>query len=142
MKILLAIFLLATAGTLAAAPAFPVKASTDGHYLTDAAGAPFFYHADTAWALPRNATLLAADEYFSQRAKDGFTAIHLHAVTKEVGPVKNVNGDEPFAPLDNILKPNEDYWRQVVLANRESMNAELGVFAAALVERSIYPENP
>jgi hypothetical protein len=98
---------------LADAPAFPLKPSADGRYLVDAADRPFFYHADTAWALPRNATLADANEYFERRAKEGFTAIHLHAVTKEVGPVKNVNGDEPFAPLDDILKPNEAYWRHV-----------------------------
>jgi hypothetical protein len=82
-----------------AAPAFPLKVSTDGHYLTDATGQPSFYHADTSWALPRNTKVAEADEYFAQRAKAGFTAIHMHAATKEVGPVKNVNGDEPFAPL-------------------------------------------
>jgi hypothetical protein len=92
---------------LADAPAFPLKPSVDGRYLVDAADRPFFYHADTAWALPRNATLADANEYFERRAKEGFTAIHLHAVTKEVGPVKNVNGDEPFTPLEEILKPNE-----------------------------------
>ena len=73
----------------------------------DAAGQPFFYHADTVWALPRNATRAVAEEYLDQRVKDGFTAVHFHAVSKEAGPVKNVNGDEPFAPLDDILKPNE-----------------------------------
>ena len=46
----IALMALATA-TLAAAPAFPLKPSDDGRYLTDAAGLPFFYHADTAWAL-------------------------------------------------------------------------------------------
>ena len=97
MRRLLPFLLLAAATMLGAAPAFPLKVSGDGRTLTDAAGVPFFYHADTAWALSRNATLAEADEYFAQRAKDGFTAIHLHAVTKEVGPVKNVNDDDPFA---------------------------------------------
>jgi hypothetical protein len=99
--------------TFADTPAFPLKPCADGHYLVDAAGRPFFYHADTAWALPRNAALAQAEEYFKLRAEQGFTAIHLHAVTKEVGPVKNVNGDEPFAPLEDILKPNDAYWRHV-----------------------------
>ncbi len=112
MKSLVALIALATA-TLAAAPAFPLKPSDDGRYLTDAAGKPFFYHADTAWALPKKATLQDAAEYFDLRVKEGFTAIHLHAVSKEAGPVKNVNGDEPFAPLDDILKPNEPYWRHL-----------------------------
>ena len=112
MKSLVALIALATA-TLAAAPAFPLKPSDDGRYLTDAAGKPFFYHADTAWALPKKATIEDAAEYFDLRVKEGFTAIHLHTVSKEAGPVKNVNGDEPFAPLDDILKPNEPYWRHL-----------------------------
>lgn len=108
-----AVLAMSLAVPLPAAPAFPLKVSADGRYLTDAAGKPCFYHADTAWALPRNAKLAEADEYFALRVSEGFTAIHLHAVTKEVGPVKNVNGDEPFAPIDDILKPNEAYWRHV-----------------------------
>ena len=31
---------------LAAAQAFPIKASANGRYLVDAAGIPFLYHAD------------------------------------------------------------------------------------------------
>ena len=98
---------------LAAVPAFPIKASANGRYLVDAAGIPFLYHADTVWALPKKATLAVADEYFARRVRDGFTAVHLHAVSKEVGPVTNLNGDEPFTPLDDILKPNEVYWRHL-----------------------------
>ena len=113
MKYILQALLLSATATLQAAPAFPLTSSKDGRHLVDAAGQPFFYHADTAWALPRNASLAHADEYFKLRAAEGFTAIHLHAVSKEVGPVKNVNGDEPFAPLDDILKPNEPYWRHL-----------------------------
>ncbi len=96
-----------------AAPAFPLKVSADGRYLTDSASVTFFYHADTAWALTKKATLADAEEYFALRARDGFTAIHLHAVSKEVGPARNLNGDEPFAPLDDILRPNEAYWRHM-----------------------------
>ena len=113
MKYILQALLLSATATLQAAPAFPLTSSKDGRHLVDAAGQPFFYHADTAWALPRNASLAHADEYFKLRAAESFTAIHLHAVSKDVGPVKNVNGDEPFAPLDDILKPNEPYWRHL-----------------------------
>jgi hypothetical protein len=113
MKTVFLAVLFAVVTPLTAAPVFPLKVSNDGRYLVDSAGQPFFYHADTAWALPRNASLAEANEYFALRVNDEFTAIHLHAVTKEAGPVKNVNGDEPFAPLDDILKPNEAYWRHV-----------------------------
>ena len=96
---------------LAAGPAFPLRPSPDGRYLVDSTGKPFFYHADTAWQLPKKATLAVAEEYFDRRAKAGFTAVQLHTVSKEVPPVSNLNGDEPFVPLEDILKPNEAYWR-------------------------------
>ena len=51
------------------APIFPLRPSTDGRYLVDAAGKPFFYHADTAWQLPKKATLAVAEEYFNRLAK-------------------------------------------------------------------------
>ncbi|MCI0539912.1 MAG: DUF4038 domain-containing protein [Verrucomicrobiales bacterium] len=94
----------------------------------DAAGQPFFFHADTLWALPRNASLAVAEEHFDRRVKDGFTAVLSHAFCKEAGPVKNVNGDEPFTPLDNILKPNEAYWRHVdaILAAAEKQSIQRG----------------
>jgi hypothetical protein len=115
----------------AAAPHFPLKASPGGRHLVDAVGQPFFFHADTVWALPRNATLAVAGEYFDQRARDGFTAVHFHTVSKEAGPVKNVNGDEPFAPLDDILKPNEAYWKHVdqILAAAERRGLAVAISA-------------
>lgn len=100
-------------GMAAVGPAFPIKPSANGRYLVDSAGKPFFYHADTAWMLPRNASLAVAEEYLDQRVKDGFTAVHFHAFSKEEGPAKNVNGDDPFIPLDTIQKPNEPYWKHL-----------------------------
>ncbi len=112
-------------------PVFPLRAGPEGRSLVDAGGKPFFYHADTAWVLPKKATLAVAQEYFDQRVKDGFTAIHLHAVSKEVGPVRNVSGDEPFVPLDNILKPNEPYWRHLdaILEAAEQRGLLIGLSA-------------
>ena len=99
------------AATLAAAgPAFPLKPSANGRYLVDSTGQPFFYHADTVWVLPRKASLSVAEEYLDRRVKDGFTAVHFHTVSKEAGSVKNINGDEPFTPLNDILRPNPAYW--------------------------------
>ena len=98
---------------VAAPPAFPIRASADGRYLVDDKGKPFFYHADTAWALFKKLTLREAGEYLDDRKARGFTAVHVHAVSKEVGAVANREGHAPFEPLDDILKPNEAYWRHV-----------------------------
>lgn len=130
-RFLFALVIFSVAGSLHAAPVFPLKASPSGRYLVDAAGQPFFHHADTVWTLPRNATLAVAGEYLDQRMKDGFTAVHFHTVSKEAGPVKNVNGDEPFAPLDDILKPNEAYWRHLdaILAAAEKRGLAVAISA-------------
>ena len=98
----------------------------------DARGAPFFYHADTAWQLPKKATLAIAEDYFDRRVKDGFTAIQLHTVSKEVPPVSNLNGDEPFTPLEDILKPNEAYWRHLDAIIEAAEQRGLFVSIAAL----------
>jgi len=126
---------LATAPLLAnasASPAFPLQVSADGRYLVDSTGAPFFYHADTAWQLPKKATLAVAEEYFDRRVKDGFTAIQLHTVSKEIAPVCNLNGDEPFVPLEDILKPNEAYWRHLDTILEAAEKRGLFVSIAAL----------
>lgn len=42
-----------------------------------------------------------------------FTAIHVHAVSKEVGPGENREGHAPSAPLDDITRPVEAYCAHV-----------------------------
>jgi hypothetical protein len=105
----------------AAEPVFPIKASADGRYFVDARNRPFLYHADTAWLSTKKLTAAEVDEYLDRRKAQGFTAIHVHAVSKEQGPAANRDGQEPFVPLDDISKPNEAYWRHVdhVLAAAE-----------------------
>jgi hypothetical protein len=104
---------LPAAGAAEGAPAFPIQASADGRYLVDQRGQPFFYHADTAWTIAKKLTPAEVAEYLDDRVRRGFTAIHVHAFSKEQGPVANREGAEPFAPLDDILKPSEAYWRNL-----------------------------
>src|SRR5687767_7270524 len=98
---------------MAAETAFPIRASGDGRYLVDARGEPFFYHADTAWTITKKLLPGEVVAYLLDRKRSGFTAIHIHAFSKEVGPVTNRFGSGPFEPLDNILEPNEQYWANV-----------------------------
>ena len=97
----------------AAAPTFPLRASDSGRHLVDARGEPFFYHADTAWNLPKKLTLAEANEYLDDRIARGFTAIQIQAISKEQGPVTNRDGQPPFDPPDDLLKPNERYWKHL-----------------------------
>jgi hypothetical protein len=113
---------------LAVLPAFPLKPSADGRYLVDAAGAPFFVHADTAWQAPKRLTLAEFAEYLSNRARLGFNTVLLHTFSREVSPDNNRNGDRPFDPSNDISAPNEPYWQHLdrVLAMAE----EEGFFVA------------
>jgi Protein of unknown function (DUF4038) len=95
------------------APAFPLKASNDGRNLVDQRGRPFFYYADTAWTITKKLAPTEVSEYLDDRQKRGFTAIHIHAFSKEMGPLANRERQQPFDPPDEILKPNEAYWRNV-----------------------------
>jgi hypothetical protein len=94
-------------------PSFPLKASADGRYLVDAAGKPFFYHGDTAWQITKKLTREEAEVYLDDRTARGFTAIQVQAFSREAGPITNRYGHEPFSPPDDILKPNEAYWKHV-----------------------------
>jgi hypothetical protein len=97
----------------ASASAFPLRPSLDGRYLVDRFGRPFLYHADTAWNLVKKLTLDEALVYLDDRKAKGFSAIQIQAVSKEQGPMANRAGEDPFDPADDILRPNEAYWRHL-----------------------------
>jgi hypothetical protein len=113
-------------------PTFPLWASGDGRYLEDAAGRPFFYHADTAWQLPKRLTHEEITKYLDSCVSRGFTAIQVQAFSKEVTPLPNRDGEVPFDAAENILKPNERYWRTVDFVLTESERRGLFVALAPL----------
>jgi len=94
-------------------PRFPLQPSADRRSFVDAQGRPFLYHADTAWNLPKKLTLKETHEYLDDRKARGFTALQIQAVSKEQGAMANRDGHDPFAPPEDILKPNEPYWRHL-----------------------------
>jgi hypothetical protein len=60
-----------------------LKVSKDGHYLTYADDAPFFYLADTAWEITWKSDSTAFLEYLNDRTKKGFSAIQIVAFTHQ-----------------------------------------------------------
>ncbi len=100
----------AAATAAGAQPVFPLRASKNGRYLTDAKGAPFFIHADTAWGAP-TLTKEGLSEYLDRRKADGFTGILAQTFGRR--PAKDRNGHEPFSPAEDITRPNEAYWKNV-----------------------------
>lgn len=91
-----------------AAPAFPLKASPDGHYLVDAKNKPFFYHADTPWMLLLKLNSAEAGEYLKDRQAKGFTALQIQ-LTGFID-MKNHAGQLPFEGTYDFAKPNEAYF--------------------------------
>jgi len=90
---------------------FPIKPSADGLYLVHQEDRPYFYHADTAWTVAKKLKLEEVSEYLDDREARGSTAIHVHAFSKEQGPLADREGREPFSPPGDIRKPNEAYRR-------------------------------
>lgn len=132
--LLLGLVALVQAISTEAAPAFPVKYSSDQRYLVDQRNVPFPIMGRTAWFV---ASLAVADYRFfvDDTAARGYSAIELHVVNHDPRgnhPPFNGNGDAPF--LDRVdgkqwngslrfgnidleapdfTTPNEAYWRFV-----------------------------
>ena len=115
----------------------PLAVSVNGRYLIDAAGAPFYYVADTPWQLLASLDLAETKEYIDIRASQGFTALQLVATpwsfddraanwdfegergqarvnaAGEV-PFFTANGEAPKTLADvDFTRPNEAYWQHV-----------------------------
>src|ERR1700742_3111831 len=79
----------------------PLQVSSDGHFLVQPNGQPFFWLADTAWNLFRALTIEEADLYFRDRAAKGFNAIQVAAIfggygTGDALTKPNRYGETPF----------------------------------------------
>lgn len=92
---------------------FPLRASADGRYLVDQNGQPFLLNADSPWLLPKRLTLSEAQAFLDRRVEQGFNTVAIHAISKEVSPASDRDGEDPFIPLNDILKPNEKYWKHI-----------------------------
>lgn len=91
----------------------PLRISDDGHDLVLDDGRPFTYLADTAWELFHRLDRQEAEQYLSDRAGKGFTAIQAVGLAEFEGLTEpNAYGDLPFMDGDPS-RPNEAYWEHV-----------------------------
>lgn len=95
----------------AKATTFPLKISSDGHYLVDALNQPFLYHAETGWTMVARLTPADAEQYMETRRQQGFTALQVMAV--DMYNLKTKAGEPPFTEDRNPLKPNEKYFQHL-----------------------------
>jgi hypothetical protein len=105
-----------------------LKVSSNGRYLEEEGGKPFFYLGDTAWTLFKRLTREEADEYLKNRAAKGFTVIQAY-VLRGLN-VRNVYGDLTVVDRDPT-KFNEGFFKNVDwIVNRAN---ELGLVMGMVV---------
>lgn len=113
------------------APSQAVSVSSNGHYLMNQDGTPFFWIGDTGWGIFQQLTREEVDIYLDNRKSKGFTIIQSvifwfpHGGEEENGPLNapNAYGHHPFqgepnAPLTSIplikeggdMQNPNDYW--------------------------------
>ena len=74
-----------------------LRVSDNRRFLVHDDGTPFFYLADTGWALLQRLTLAETERYLRDRAAKGFTAIQVVGISEFDGlSVPNQNGDLPL----------------------------------------------
>lgn len=67
--------LIATATATPNLPNYAIAPSKDGRFFVDSAGEPFFWQADTSWALFHRFNLSEIEMYLDDRAAKGYTMI-------------------------------------------------------------------
>jgi hypothetical protein len=89
---------------------FPIRVSDNRRFFVGANGAPFLYHADTAWGAPYVPTPSEVTEYLNDRQAKGFTVIQTWVVGCDAS-TPNYAGEAPFkgAPFD-VAAINEPYF--------------------------------
>lgn len=95
----------------AASFVFPLKVSTNGRYLMDQNGKPFFYAADTGWSMIEFLSVADAKKYIDIRKSQGFSVIQTNVVWDMYRSDGRPRGN-PFIN-DDVTQPNESYWAGV-----------------------------
>lgn len=87
-----------------------LRVSENRRFLVQDDGSPFFYLADTAWAMLQRLSLAETERYLRDRSAKGFTAIQTVAISEFDGlTVPNRNGDLPLDDADPS-RPNDAYF--------------------------------
>lgn len=90
-----------------------LEVSETGRYLVRTGGAPFFYLADTGWALLQALDRPETTRYLEDRAAKGFTAIQVMGISEFDGlTVPNWAGNLPLIDQDPN-RPNGSYFDHV-----------------------------
>jgi len=118
-------------GAAAPAPAFPLKVSRNGRYLTDRNGRAFFYQADTAWWMIWKGRSADVHAYLANRKARGFNTLQIMVLPAGTAPEAHlvneadVNGNRPFpdGKILDVASVNEAYMRHVDQVIRQASAA-------------------
>lgn len=81
-------------------PLWPLSVSSNGRYLVNASGQPFFLNGDTIWSLEVQATTAQIDTIVADRINRRCNAmiyeVMEHAFSSQTPAYRNANGDDPF----------------------------------------------
>jgi len=81
-------------------PLQTIKVSDNGRYFVRADGSPFFWQADTAWAIFNHAAPADVDAYLDDRKAKGFNVIQGVIALWDYSNYKNPDGQLPFVNRD------------------------------------------
>jgi hypothetical protein len=111
--------------------------SSNGRYLVDQQGKPFFYLGDTAWLIFQRLNHEEVEEYLKDRVQKGFTVLQAYVLRglgarHPDGPISLI-GATPFIDRDPG-RPNEAYFKNVdYVVNRAN---ELGLVMGLVATKS------
>jgi predicted esterase len=105
-----------------------LQVSADGHYLVQSDGTPFFWMADTAWALFNKTTRADVDYYLQNRADKEFTAVQAVLFNPDTYPHNAFN--QPVFLNGDPSKPNPLYFDHVDYVLQKAQS--LGLYVAVL----------
>lgn len=92
----------------------PLRVSTDGHFIVQPDGSPFFWLGDTAWAIFARLTRDEADLYLKDRAAKGFNVIQAVAIG---GPFDALDAPNRYGELAltrmEPSRPNPKYFEHI-----------------------------
>lgn len=105
-----------------------LRVSGNHRFLIKEDGSPFFYLADTAWALVARLKREDVDLYLRDRASKGFTVIQAVALPWGALAGGNAYGDKAFLD-EGVSRPNGAYFRHVdyVVDKAESLGMYVGL---------------
>jgi hypothetical protein len=111
------------------AQTWPLKVSSNKHYLTDQNDVPFFVNMESAWALPITITIAQLDTYLSDRKAKGYNSVVVRLIQKQWGGENNCNGLSPFTSTA-FTTPREAYFAHIDTVFQHCLDSNFWVLAS------------